>query len=86
MPSRRPPSDGPRPRRPVRPRNSGADRGARSDPRFAVVGPSRLSERAASEYHYVIRDLRNIAVLVVAMGVLLAAAAIGFSALGIGPH
>jgi hypothetical protein len=61
-------------------------RGARSDPRFAVVGPSRLSERAASEYHYVIRDLRNIAFLVVAMGVLLAAAAIGFSALGIGPH
>ena len=60
-------------------------RGARSDPRFAVAGPSRLSERAASEYHYVIRDLRNIAVLVVVMGVLLAAAAIGFSALGIGP-
>lgn len=60
-------------------------RGARSDPRFAVAGPSRLSERAASEYHYVIRDLRNIAVLVVMMGVLLAAAAIGFSALGIGP-
>ena len=60
-------------------------RGARSDPRFAVAGPSRLSERAASEYHYVIRDLRNIAVLVVVMGVLLGAAAIGFSALGIGP-
>jgi hypothetical protein len=60
-------------------------RGARSDPRFAVAGPSRLSERAASEYHYVIRDLRNIAVLVVGMGVLLAVAAIGFSALGIGP-
>ena len=61
-------------------------RGARSDPRFAVAGPSRLSERAASEYHYVLRDLRNIAVLVVVMGVLLAAAAIGFSALGIGPN
>ena len=61
-------------------------RGARSDPRFAVAGPSRLSERAASEYHYVIRDLRNIAVLVVAMGVLLAAAVVAFSAMGIGPH
>lgn len=61
-------------------------RGARSDPRFAVAGPSRLSERAASEYHYVIRDLRNIAVLVLAMGVVLAAAVVGFSALGIGPH
>ncbi len=61
-------------------------RGARSDPRFAVAGPSRLSERAASEYHYVTRDLRNIGVLVVVMGVLLAAAVIGFSALGIGPN
>lgn len=61
-------------------------RGARSDPRFAVAGPSRLSERAASEYHYVIRDLRNIGVLVIVMGVLLAAAVIGFSALGIGPN
>ena len=60
-------------------------RGARSDPRFAVAGPSRLSERAASEYHYVVRDLRNIGVLVVVMGVLLVAAVIGFSALGIGP-
>jgi hypothetical protein len=61
-------------------------RGARTDPRFAVAGPSRLSERAASEYHYVIRDLRNIAVLVVAMGVLLAVAVVAFSAMGIGPH
>jgi len=61
-------------------------RGARSDPRFAVAGPSRLSERAASEYHYVLRDLRNIGVLVVVMAVLLAAAAIGFTALGIGPN
>jgi hypothetical protein len=60
-------------------------RGARSDPRFAVVGPSRLSERAASEYSYVTRDLRNIAVLIVVMGVLLTAAVIGFNALGIGP-
>jgi hypothetical protein len=61
-------------------------RGARSDPRFAVAGPSRLSERAAAEYHYVLRDLRNIGALVVVMAVLLAAAAVAFSALGIGPN
>ena len=61
-------------------------RGARSDPRFAVAGPSRLSERAAAEYHYVRSDLRNIAVLVVVMAVLLAAAVVAFSALKIGPH
>ena len=61
-------------------------RGARSDPRFAVVGPSRLSERAAAEYHYVRSDLRNIAVLVVLMAIVLGAAVVGFSVLGIGPH
>jgi hypothetical protein len=60
-------------------------RGARSDPRFAVAGPSRLSERAAAEYHYVRRDLRNIAVLVVVMAVLLGAAVVAYSAMGIGP-
>ena len=56
-----------------------------ADPRFAVSGPSRLSERAADEYHYVRRDLRNIAVLVVVMAVLLGAAVVAFSVLGIGP-
>jgi len=60
-------------------------RGARSDPRFAVAGPSRLGERAAAEYHYVRSDLRNIAILVVIMAVLLGAAVVAFSALGIGP-
>jgi len=60
-------------------------RGARADPRFAVAGPSRLGERAAAEYHYVRSDLRNIAVLVVIMAILLGAAVIAFSALGIGP-
>jgi len=60
-------------------------RAGRADPRFAVSGPSRLTERAAEEYHYVIRDLRNIAVLVVAMAVLLGVAVVAFSALGIGP-
>lgn len=60
-------------------------RGARHDPRFAVAGPSRLSERAAAEYHYVRRDLRNIALLVVMMGVALGVAVFAFDALGIGP-
>jgi hypothetical protein len=60
-------------------------RARRADPRFAVAGPSRLSERAADEYHYVRRDLRNIAVLVVVMAILLGAAVVAFSVLGIGP-
>ena len=62
-----------------------APRAGRADPRFLVSGPSRLSERAATEYHYVRSDLRNIAVLVVVMAVLLGAAVVAFSALGIGP-
>ena len=62
-----------------------APRAGRADPRFLVAGPSRLSERAANEYHYVRRDLRNIAVLVVAMAVLLGAAVVAFSVLNIGP-
>jgi hypothetical protein len=49
-----------------------------------VAGPSRLSERAAAEYHYVFRDLRNIAVLVGVMIVLLAVATVAVRALGIG--
>ena len=61
-------------------------RGARADPRFAVAGPSRLTERAAAEYHYVLRDLRNIGVLIVAIAALLAVAVVAFGALGIGPH
>jgi len=60
-------------------------RAGRADPRFAVSGPSRHSERAADEYHYVRRDLRNIAVLVVVMAILLGAAVVAFSTLGIGP-
>jgi hypothetical protein len=62
-----------------------APRAGRADPRFLVSGPSRLSERAATEYHYVRRDLRNIAVLVVVMAVLLGAAVLAFSVLRIGP-
>jgi len=61
-------------------------RAGRADPRFTVSGPSRLSERAADEYHYVRRDLRNIAVLVVVMAILLGAAVVAFSTLGIGPN
>jgi hypothetical protein len=37
-------------------------------------GASRLSERAAAEYHYVGRDLRNIAVLTAIIAILLLAA------------
>jgi len=62
-----------------------APRAGRADPRFMVGGPSRLSERAAGEYHYVRSDLRNIAVLVVVMAVLLGAAVVAFSLLNIGP-
>ena len=39
-------------------------------------GSSRLSERAREEYHYVGRDLRNIAVLMLAIGVMLTAVVI----------
>lgn len=46
-----------------------------ADPRMAV-GTSRLSERAVAEYHYVQRDLRNIAVLAVILAALLAVATI----------
>jgi hypothetical protein len=49
-----------------------------------VGGSSRLTERAAAEYHYVGRDLRNIGVLLVVMVVLLAASAIAVNLLGIG--
>jgi hypothetical protein len=46
-----------------------------ADPRLNV-GSSRLSERAVAEYHYVQRDLRNIAVLAVILAALLAAATV----------
>ena len=66
--------------------STSAVRSGRADPRFPVSGPSRLSERASAEYHYVRRDLRNIAVLMVLMAVLLGAAVVAFSVLGIGPN
>ena len=48
-----------------------------------TVGSSRLSERAVAEYHYVQRDLRNIAVLAVILAALLAGAAILVNVTGI---
>ena len=53
------------------------------DPRAMIAGPSRLGERAQAEYHYVIRDLRNIGVLVVVMAAILAVAFIVFNVFGI---
>ncbi|HLE58774.1 MAG TPA: hypothetical protein VJA85_03925 [Candidatus Limnocylindria bacterium] len=51
-----------------------------------MIGISRLTERAAAEYHYVLRDLRNIGVLVGLMAVVMAAAVVAFNLAGIGPH
>jgi len=53
--------------------------------RFALDHVSRLSDRAAAEYHYVGRDLRSIGILVLVLVALLAVATIAFNALGIGP-
>lgn len=47
-------------------------------------GPSRLSEAAGAEYHYVVRDLRNIGVLLVVIAVLLAAVVVLVEVIGIG--
>ena len=59
----------------------------RRDARPARRGPapigSALAQAARAEYHYVGRDLRNMAVLVVIMAVLLAAAVFAFHATGI---
>jgi len=61
-----------------------SQRGSRVNPRVIVAGSSRLSERAIEEYHYVRRDLRNIAILMAVMAVILVGAVLVFSALGIG--
>jgi hypothetical protein len=55
-----------------------------ADPRITVTGASRLGERAAAEYHYVIRDLRNIGVLLIVLAALLAAATVAVNGIGIG--
>jgi hypothetical protein len=54
-------------------------------PVSAAYGSSALGERARAEYHYVGRDLRNLAILTAIILAVLIAAAIGFNALGIGP-
>lgn len=51
----------------------------------AAAGTSRLSEAARAEYHYVGRDLRNTAILVVLMAALLAVAVVVVNLAGIGP-
>lgn len=51
----------------------------------SVAGTSRLGEAARVEYHYVGRDLRNTAILVVVMGALLGVAAVLVNLAGIGP-
>jgi hypothetical protein len=51
----------------------------------AAVGSSRLGEAARAEYHYVARDLRNTAVLVLVMAVLLGVAVVVVNLAGIGP-
>jgi hypothetical protein len=51
----------------------------------APAGSSRLGEAARAEYHYVARDLRNTAVLVLLMAVLLGAAVFAVNLAGIGP-
>jgi hypothetical protein len=67
------------------PMSSTPVRKARSaDPRVTLGGSSRLTDRALAEYHYVGRDLRNIAVLMVVLAVLLAVATFAVNALGIG--
>jgi hypothetical protein len=67
---------------PLRAPRSASSRPA--DPRFQVAGPSRLSEREIADYHYVVRDLRNIGVLLGVMAVLLVLATIAVRSLGIG--
>lgn len=61
-----------------------SQRGSRVNPRLAVAGPSRLSDRAIEEYHYVARDLRNIGMLIAVMVVILLIAFVAFTALGVG--
>jgi hypothetical protein len=52
-------------------------------PAAEVVGDSRLSGRMQAEYHYVERDLRNIAILTAAMVVVLFVAWVIFQSLGL---
>lgn len=51
----------------------------------STVGSSRLGEAARAEYHYVARDLRNTAILVLVMAALLGVAVVVVNLAGIGP-
>lgn len=55
----------------------------RSVPPVAATAGSTLTVRERAEYHYVERDLRNIAVLTVVMALGLVAAWFAFSQLGL---
>jgi hypothetical protein len=57
---------------------------ARTGDFVSASGPSRLGERASAEYHYVLRDLRNIGVLLVVLAVLLGLAVVLVNVLDIG--
>lgn len=67
--------------RPTPSRPSAVSRGGKADPRFAVSGPSRLGDRAAADYHYVVRDLRSIGILVGLMAAGLAVATVVLGAI-----
>jgi hypothetical protein len=54
-----------------------------SPPAAEAAGDSRLSGHEKDEYHYVERDLRNVAILTAAMFVLLLVAWAAISALGV---
>ncbi len=60
-------------------------RPVRPIPAYAV-GISRLTERASAEYHYVLRDLRSIGILVALMAVVMVGAVVAFNIAGIGPR
>ena len=51
----------------------------------STVGSSQLGEAARAEYHYVARDLRNTAILVLVMAALLGVAVVVVNLAGIGP-
>lgn len=49
-----------------------------------LYGSSRLSEKAAAEYHYVVADLRNIVILSAVLAGLLVVAFVVINVLGVG--
>ncbi|HEX2221842.1 MAG TPA: hypothetical protein VHK06_04900 [Candidatus Limnocylindria bacterium] len=67
-----------------RPESRPGDRRAPAQPAGSLYGSSVLSERARAEYHYVVRDLRNIGVLTAVIAVMLAVAFVLFRVVGLG--